>query len=366
MNMKHNDLLTDTPFVALDLDVLERNIEKIGQLAKDANVKLRPHIKTHKSPEVAKKQIAAGAAGITAATLGEAEVMDAAGIQDILIAYPLVGKKKLERFSELFKRNSLIVSLDDIVVAEGLNEVGRGHQKKVPIYVDVDAGLRRMGRSPEESVPSIMEISKLPFIEIKGLMSHTGHAGRQQTSEGMKRVAIEEATILHDVQQKCERLGLKIPEISVGATSTARFIKEIPYATEMRPGMYVYNDWGTVLNGAAQEADCAATVIATVVARPSKDRLIIDAGSKTLSSDPSRKGKGFGRVKGHDELTIQVLSEEHGAVEIEGETDLKIGDVIEVIPNHICPVINLADELFAFREGEFVKAMPVSARGKNR
>lgn len=365
MEIKDVDLLGDTPFVALDMDVMDQNIERTAQLAKEANVKLRPHTKTHKSPYIAKKQIESGATGITVAKLGEAEVMAEAGIDDILIGFPIIGKKKLQRFSELLKRAKLMVSLDDIVVAKGINDVGEAHNQRIPIYVDVDAGLKRMGRSPEESVPSIVEISKLPFIEVRGLMSHTGHAGRETTNEGRKRVAIEEATILYETKMKCEKLGVHIPEISVGATSTAPYIKDIPYATEMRPGMYVFNDWITMLNGAASEEDCAVTVFSTVISKPSSDRLIIDAGSKTIAREPVRV-EGLGYIKGHEELVITSLSEEHGTVEIRGETDLQVGDVIEIIPNHICPVINLTDEILGFRDGRLVESIPVLARGKNR
>lgn len=366
MEMKDYEYLSDTPFVALDIDVMERNVNRIAQLAKDANIKLRPHTKTHKSVWVAKKQLQAGASGITVAKLGEAEVMDAAGIHDILIAFPIIGKKKLQRFSELLKRNELTVSLDDMAVAKGINDVGEAHKKKIPIYVDVDCGLLRMGKSPEESIPSIIEIAKLPYIEVRGLMSHTGHAFQDGTIEGIKTVAIEEATILHETKMACEKLGVSIQEISVGSTSAARFIKDLPYATEVRPGMYVYNDWATMLNGGAKEEDCAVSVFATVVAHPSKDRIIIDAGSKTLAREPVKE-EGLGYVKGHDELIIQALNEEHGIVEVRGgQTDLQVGDVIEIIPNHVCPVINLADDVHAFRDGSFERMLPVDARGQNR
>ncbi|SEQ45943.1 D-serine deaminase, pyridoxal phosphate-dependent [Virgibacillus subterraneus] len=365
MNINDYDFISDTPFLALDLDVMDRNIHRIAQLAKEANVKLRPHTKTHKSTTVAEKQLEAGAIGITVAKLGEAEVMGEAGINNILIAFPIMGKKKLQRFSELLKRNELMVALDDIAVAKGINEIGEAHKKIIPIYVDVDCGLFRMGKSPEESVPSIIEIANLPFIEVRGLMSHTGHAGKEDSDEGIKRVAIEEATILHETKLACEKLGVNIQEISVGSTSTARFIKDLPYATEVRPGMYVYNDRGTMLNGGAKKEDCAVTVFATVVSHPSKDRIIIDAGSKTLAREPVEK-EGFGYVKGHEELIIQAVNEEHGIVEVRGHTDLKVGDVIEIIPNHVCPVINLADELHGFRQGRFERILPVNARGKNR
>lgn len=365
MQINDLDLLTDTPFVAVDLDVIERNITSIAKLAKEARVKLRPHTKTHKSPYVAKKQLEAGASGITVATLGEAEVMANSGINDILIAFPLVGKQKLNRFSRLLHHADLMVAFDDIVVGQGINEVGEYHRKKIPVYIDVDTGLGRMGRDPEESVVHILEIAKLPFLEIKGLMSHTGHAYKEGSEEAILNVAIEDATLMHQTKIELERKGLHIPEISVGATATARFIKEIPYATEMRPGMYVYNDRFVMSTGGAKEEDCAVSIFATVVSKPNNDRFIIDAGSKTLAADVFWHG-GHGQIRGHDNLVIKSLSEEHGTVEIQGKTGLSIGDVIEIIPNHICPSINLADEMYGFRKGVLERMIPISGRGKNR
>lgn len=365
MVVKEEDFLTDTPFLAVDLDVMERNINWLANLAKEAKVKLRPHTKTHKSPYIAKRQIEAGASGITTAKLGEAEIMAKSGIDDILIAFPIVGKKKLERFSKLFGEVKLSVALDDLYVAKGLNAVGEQHNKKVPIYFDVDTGLGRMGRTMEESIGPILEIAKLPYIEIIGLMSHTGHAYKEETDENIKKVAIEDATILYNTKLALEEKKIHIPEISIGATATVRFLTEIPYITEVRAGMYVFNDRMVMgANGAGIE-DCAATVYATVISRPTNDRLLIDAGSKTLSQDLF-KGGGFGAIKGHENLTIKSLSEEHGIVGIKGDCPLKVGDVIEIVPNHICPVINLADNMFGFRNGELVETIVIEGRGMNR
>lgn len=350
MEIQNDDLLTDTPFVAVNLEVMERNIAKMVQLAADADVKLRPHTKTHKSPFIAEKQLAAGASGITVATLGEAETMADAGINDILIAFPLVGRRKLERFSRLLKRADLTVAFDDIAVAKAINDVGEALRKKIPVYIDVDTGLHRMGRDSEDSVPHILEIAKLPYLEVKGLMSHTGHAYTEKTEKDMLAVAIKDATLLEQTKQLLKKQGLHVPEISVGATATARFIKDIPYATEMRPGMYVFNDRFVMSTGGATEQDCAVSVVATVVARPSNNRIIIDAGSKTLAADVFWNG-GHGYVRGHENLVLKSLSEEHGTIEVHGTTGLTIGDVIQIIPNHICHAINLTDEIYGFREG---------------
>src|SRR5699024_10245923 len=156
IKINDQDLLTDTPFVAIDLDVLDNNINKMGQLAKEAGLKFRPHTKTHKSVYIAQKQIDAGAVGINVATLGEAEAMADGGIVDIVIAFPISGKRKLDRLSRLLERANIIVGFDDIAVAKGINAVGEEHQKKSPVYIDVDTGLGRMGREPKESIPHIL------------------------------------------------------------------------------------------------------------------------------------------------------------------------------------------------------------------
>ncbi|WP_164667202.1 alanine racemase [Virgibacillus doumboii] len=365
MKINDIDLLTDTPFVSLDLEIMDRNINWLQDLANESNVKIRPHTKTHKSPYIAHQQLKAGANGITTAKLGEAEIMSNAGIDEILIAFPLIGRKKLERFSDLLKRANLTVALDDIKVAQGLNEVGEIHKKKIPVYIDVDTGLNRMGKSSEESVKSILEISTLPYIEIKGLMSHTGHAYAEKDEEGIRKVAINDATILQNTKLSLEKEGLYIQEISVGATATARFIKEIPFITEVRAGMYVFNDRMVMGTGGANEESCAITVFATIVSHPDSGRFIIDAGSKTLAQD-SYKGGGHGYIKNHENLVIKSLSEEHGIIEIQGKTNLGIGDVIEIIPNHVCPVVNLADQILGFRNGELERIIPIKGRGKNK
>lgn len=365
MKIKDNILLSDTPFIAVDLDVMQKNIDWLSGLARKRKVKMRPHTKTHKSPYIAHKQIEAGAIGITTATLGEAEVMVNAGIKDILIGFPLLGQKKLERFKELLTRADLIVALDDITVAKGINQVGEVCKKVVPIYIDVDTGMERMGKSPNESIDSILQIAKLPYLDIKGLMSHAGHAYAANDEEEVKRIAIEDATILQETKLSLSNKGLEVQEISVGASATARFLEETPFITEVRAGMYIFNDRMVLDSGGAKQEDCAVTVFATVVSIPSNDRLIIDAGSKTLSQDVNRYG-GFGLIKNHENLTISRLSEEHGIIEVEGETDLRVGDIIEIIPNHVCPLINLTDEIYGFRGGDLERIIPIEGRGKNR
>lgn len=359
------ELLTDTPFLAVDLDVLERNLKRMADLAREAGVKLRPHTKTHKSPYIAKKQLEYGASGITVAKLGEAEVMAEHGIDDILIAFPIIGRNKLKRFSDMLGRAKLTVGLDDPTVAKGINDVGEAHKQRIPVYVDVDTGLHRMGRGVRESVEPILEIAKLPYLEVRGLMSHTGHAYAKPTVEEVQAIAIQDAELMNETRTYLDKRGLHVPEISVGASATARFICDIPHATEMRPGMYAFNDRFVMAAGGAEVEDCAVTVYATVVARPTPERIIIDAGSKTFAADVFKHG-GHGHVIGYPNLTLRALSEEHGTIDVAGHSELCVGDVLQIIPNHICPSINLADELFGFRGGELETVIPVLGRGKNR
>ncbi len=366
INIQDECLLNDTPFIAVDLDRLESNIHRVAELAHEAKVKLRPHTKTHKSPYIAHLQLQAGAQGITTAKLGEAEVMADAGVEDILVAYPIIGRAKLERFSKLLQRINLTVALDDILVAQGINDVGETLKRKINVYIDVDTGLHRMGRNPKSSVDTILKIAKLPYIEVRGLMSHAGHAYTTPHLENIESIAIEDGLLLYEVQSMMERHGVCIPEISVGATATARFIKRVPHVTEMRPGMYVFNDRTVIGSGAASMNDCAAVVVATIVSRPEKNRMIIDAGSKTLSNDAYGRGEGYGVIIDHPELLIKKLSEEHGTIDVIGDCELCIGDTIQIIPNHICPVINLTDRVFGFRRGKVEQIIEVLGRGKNR
>jgi D-serine deaminase-like pyridoxal phosphate-dependent protein len=360
-----DEWLEDTPFVALHLDVLEANIRKMAELGRTLNVKLRPHIKTHKSTWIARKQLEAGAAGITVAKLGEAEVMAEAGIRDMLIACPIIGRRKLARLRELMRRADPIVALDEWSVAAGLNEVGESLNRRIPVYIDVETGYRRMGRNVEESVPIVTAIARLPYIEVRGLMSHTGHSIAEATEEGRRRVAVAAAETLGELQRRLRRAGVDVPEISVGSTPTASFTADAPGVTEIRPGAYVFYDRKYLRIGSATLDDCALTVVSTVIARPGPNHLVLDAGGKTLGFEVGNDGVN-GLIIGHDGVILNRMNDEYGIAEIVGKTDLRVGDVVEIVPYHASSVVNLADELYGFRRGTFERVVRVDARGKTR
>jgi D-serine deaminase-like pyridoxal phosphate-dependent protein len=358
----------DTPALLFDLKVVERNIEEMAGVAARAAVKLRPHSKTHKSPLLAQMQLAAGATGITVAKLGEAEVMVDAGIDDVLIAYPLVGEHKLRRLRVLLERAEIRVSLDDPAVAEPIGRVALDAGRRLPVFVEVDTGVHRMGRAPgEPSAELALEVARIPGIEVVGLLTHAGHAYRAADDEELRRLAEREVLDLLDTAELCRRGGLEIREISVGSTPTARIAATVPGVTEIRPGTYIFNDVQQMRSRVATEGMCAARILATVVARPTAERFLIDAGTKAFSSDggdgPPFPGRGV--VVGRPDLVFDFMNEEHGVGHRTTDRDVAIGERLEVIPLHVCAAVNLFDRAYGVRGGAVETVIPIAARGRS-
>jgi D-serine deaminase-like pyridoxal phosphate-dependent protein len=351
----------------LDLNVVERNIAEMAAVAREAGVALRPHTKTHKSPEIARMQIDAGSRGLTVAKLGEAEVMADAGLTDLLIAYPIVGELKLARLEALLERATVRVSLDTLEVAEGLGRLGTRLGVDIAVLVEVDTGLHRMGRAPgEPSATLALEIARVPGVEVIGLLTHAGHAYRASDAEELRRAATREVEDLLDTAERCAREGLPIREISVGSTPTARIAARVPGVTEIRPGTYVFNDVQQLRLGVATLETCAAYVFVTVVARPTAERFLVDAGSKSFSSDggdgPPWPGRGV--ALGRPDLVLDFFSEEHGVGHIEGAGDLAIGERLQVIPLHVCSCVNHFDTAVGIRGDRVDHEIQIAARGR--
>ncbi|MDF2657698.1 MAG: alanine racemase [Paenibacillus sp.] len=357
----------ESPTVLIDLDILDKNLRDTANNASRAGVKLRPHTKTHKSVWLAKEQIRYGAAGITVAKLGEAEVMAEGGIDDILIAFPVIGASKLERLGRLMEKAKITLSTDDEDVARQLSEFGKSLNRDVLLYVDVNTGLNRCGREPgEETAELVKRISQLPYIRVTGLMTHSGHAYGHNTPDAIREAAKQEAEALLMTKQLLEKDGIGIENISVGSTPTSKFITDVAGigVTETRPGAYVFGDGGQWKMGLISEEQCAMTVVATVVGRPRPGTIIIDAGSKTLSSDVSKYHPGYGVILGHEGVVIERLSEEHGIVSVPDREQFQVGQQLRIVPNHCCVVTNLHDRLAGVRGGRFEKWLTVDARGK--
>lgn len=358
----------DTPSLLIELDILERNLAEMAEISRAAGVRLRPHTKTHKSPRIARMQLDAGAAGVTVAKLGEAEVMADAGVDDILIAYPIVGEHKLFRLRALLERVRVRTTLDSLEVAKGLGRLGREMGRDLELLIEVDTGLHRMGRPPGEPTAALVrEVAGVRGVRVAGLLTHAGHAYRCTDPDDLRATAEREGRDLVETAERCADDGIELREISVGSTPTARHVAQIPGVTEIRPGTYVFNDVQQMRLGVATEVDCAARVLATVVSRVG-ERFVLDAGTKAFSSDggdgPPFPGRGV--VAGRRELRLDFMSEEHVVGHVEGHHDLRIGDRLEVIPLHVCSAINLFDVAYGVRGGRVEEEIPIAGRGRSR
>ena len=363
-----DDQALDTPLIAVDLDLLERNIAEMATLAAGYGVALRPHAKTHKSPHIARLQLEAGAVGLTCAKLGEAEVLvEQGGVTDILIAYPIVGEIKIQRLLHLLDRSRVIVAVDTHRAAATLSQAISTNHRTLDIYVEVNTGQDRAGAyAGQEAVDLAVAVSQMPGLRLAGVLTHEGHAGFSGPDD-IATVAENAGQALVDTAERIRGQGIGVAAVSVGSTPASWFTPRVPGITEMRPGTYVFHDNNAFRHGRIGPDRCAARVVSTVVSRPASDRAIIDAGSKALALDPSPSHPGHGFIVGHPGATIARLSEEHGVVTLPtGERGFDVGDRVEIIPNHICPAVNLTDELVVIRDGHVVDHWPVAARGKVR
>jgi D-serine deaminase-like pyridoxal phosphate-dependent protein len=346
--------ILETPALTVDLDLVERNIAALQGYCDEHGLACRPHIKTHKLPEIARLQVEAGAVGITCQKLGEAEVMADAGIDDILVTYPLVGPHKAGRLAALARRVTMSVVGDSAAVAEGLSEVLAQENLEVDFLVECDTGLARTGvQSPQAAADLAEHVVRLPGLRFAGLMTYPTRP--------------ESGPWLREAREAIERLGLRVEKVSGGGTPTARRTHEIGEVTEVRAGTYVYGDRACIANGSVPLETCALRILATVVSTPTRERAIVDAGSKTLTYDPALGASGYGLLVEHPDADVYLLNEEHGFVDVSRcDPPPAVGDTVTIVPNHACGTTNMHDEVVVHRGGEVVAAWPVAARGKVR
>jgi D-serine deaminase-like pyridoxal phosphate-dependent protein len=313
-------------------------------------------------------QLERGAIGLSVAKVGEAEVMAEAGLDDILVAYPIFGAEKLGRLAQLARTRCLLVSLDDEATAQELSRAASAQGATVGVLVEFDVGFHRCGLPPGAAcVDLARKIEKLPGLRFHGLMTYFGNVWGTQDERRQEAQQVAERVGLALVAFREARLPVEI--VSGGSTPSAEFAHLIPGLTEIRPGTYVYNDMNTLYQGACRLEDCAARVVTTVVSTAVPGRAIIDAGSKTFSSDPLRAGPnaGYGYVVEAPDAPIIKLNEEHGHLDITKSAHrFQVGEVLTVIPNHVCTCVNMHDEMSLLRHGEVVGSWRVAARGKTR
>jgi D-serine deaminase-like pyridoxal phosphate-dependent protein len=344
----------DTPCVLIDLDRVEANLQRAQAFANAHGLKLRPHIKTHKLARFARRQVELGAVGVTCQKLGEAEVMADAGLGDIFLPYNIIGERKLARLRALADRVAISVTADSPTTVEGLSRAFADAPRRLPALVECDTGMGRCGvQTPQEALDLAKVIARSPGLVFSGLMTYPG-AGKVEAS----------ASWLAEAVDLLRREGLPPAVVSTGGTPDMWRAGEVAAATEYRPGTYIYLDRYQAAKGAGALEDCALSVLATVVSRPTPDRAVIDAGSKALTSDTLGLD-GFGVALGYSAASIRSLSEEHGVLDLSA-CDKKpvIGERLRIIPNHACVVSNLFDKVTLVAGDKIVETVVVDARGR--
>lgn len=344
----------DTPAVAVDLTVAEANVAKLQAYLDEHGIANRPHVKTHKLPLLAHRQLAAGARGVTVQTLGEAEVMVASGVRDVLITYDLIGPAKAARLARLASMADVRVAVDNEVALATVAEAAAAAERSVGVLVEFECGKRRQGVvEPEQALRLAERAAAAPFLTFEGLLTYPASP------------AI--GPFVDEARRLLDGAGLEVRTVSAGGTPGMWRAHELPHVNEYRAGTYVYHDRKSLAGGEASLAEVALRVHVTLVSRPTEDRGVIDAGSKVLSSDlvPPAMGRGYGLIVEYPDAVITELSEEHGVVDLSAcERRPRIGERLTVVPNHVCPVSNLVDEVVLHRGGVIEAVVPVAARGK--
>jgi len=347
-----------TPAVVVDLDVLECNIARVQAICDAAGVANRPHVKTHKSPMIAHMQVKAGARGITCQKLGEAEVFAEAGLDDILISYNVLGAEKEARIAALLGRTpvKLTVAADNPVTVESLSRAGTAAGRPVEVVVECDTGRKRAGvETPGEAIALAAKIAASEGLAFAGFLLYPPE-GRWPETQGF----------FDEAAAGVRAIGLEPRIVSTGGTPNLKNVGRLAGATEHRPGTYVYNDRMQLAAGVAALEDVALTVVSTVVSRAGAERGILDAGSKTLTSDTGGLD-GHGLILEYPQARIAQFSEEHGFLDLSRTNERpQVGEVVRVVPNHVCVVVNMVDEIVLTRAGRISGTLDVAARGRLR
>jgi D-serine deaminase-like pyridoxal phosphate-dependent protein len=353
------DRRLDTPAMLVDLDIAEANIASMAAFARRSGLRLRPHLKTHKSLAMGRRQLAAGAVGLCAATVGEAAAFAAGGVTDLTLAYPVVGARKLERLAAVCRAADLTLVADSTAVADGYQEVARQAGRTLRVLIEVDTGMGRVGAMPDAAPGLARHLSGCHGLEFHGILTHAGQAHDAEGQLGIERVAREEAAIMGAVRADLERAGHEVAVVSAGSSLTARYLSAADGITEIRPGTYVYNDLRTLACWSCTYEQIAATMLATVVSVDGT-RVAVDAGSKTLTTttDPVY---GQGHLLGRPDGAFTRLSEEHGVLRVDGAPRPRVGDRVRILPIHACVWSDLQPEVYGIRDGHVVERIRVDA-----
>lgn len=365
--MKIHDL--DTPSLLIRQDIMLQNIIRMQEYANGNNVSLRPHTKTHKSSYLALVQADQGAAGITVAKVGEAEVMAKAGLKDIFIANEIVGERKLERIKSLQKSAKISFGLDSIAQAKMIEKVFK-EDEKANVLIEIEVGENRSGIIEEDDfIELITYIKSSERILFKGIFSHDGHSYGANNLDELREIHLESQRRTLKFADIARDAGLPPSTVSIG--STPSLINDFPIlegVTEIRPGTYIFMD-ASQANAVGNLKMNSATVLATVMSKPTKERVVLDVGAKGLTMQKRAKGitatEGLGKLIDFQEVYIDSMYDEHALIyNKEFSSQVQVGDRVRIIPNHICPVVNLYDSLYLVSGEDVVEEIPIDCRGK--
>ena len=359
----------DTPALLIDIDQLEANIRRYAQVAAQAGVRLRPHIKTHKTLEIADMQLRAGAGGITTAKLSEAEVFANAGVSDIFVAYPIVGVEKARRAATIAQHCHLIVGVESEKSIQQLSEATTVAGSTIFVRVEVNSGLDRTGVEIDAAEALCRQVLTVPGLQLDGIFTFRGASFPNAPTRDPAVLGQLEGELMVSLAERLRQAGIPVQAVSVGSTPTAASVALVPGVTEVRPGTYVFFDRMTTKTGISSMDEIALSILATVVSRPASDVAVIDAGSKTFCGDivPQNVGlEGYGITTDGSNGVVIRMNEEHGIVRLAPGFAPAVGDKITFFPNHVCTTVNLSDELIVVQEGIVKNVWSVAARGRRQ
>ncbi len=352
-----------TPALVIDGTKVCANVHRLAEYARTHRINIRPHTKTHKLRRLAHLQLDAGAIGIAVAKVTEAEAISDPE-QDVFVAYPPIGEGRANRLAALAHDRTMRAAVDSLAAIEATAAAAKSANVTIGLLVDLDVGLGRTGvPSPADTLPLAQAIDRAPNLRLDGLMIYPGQVWSKPNEQAAELQAIDD--LVAQTLALWKKHGFSAAIVSGGSTPTAYQTHLMPHVTEMRPGTYVYNDMNTVRPGFATVDDCAARVVATVISDAVSSQVVVDAGSKTLARDASSvPDGGFGYVVEYPNARIKQLSEEHGQVDIRAcDPRPKLGERVTIIPNHICPCVNLHEAIWWMEPGQPLEQMIVDARG---
>ncbi len=360
----------ETPALLIDKKIMLDNLRSMQEYANKYNVNLRPHTKTHKMPKLAKLQEEIGANGITVAKVGEAEVMAKRGLKDIFIANEIVGKTKINRIKLLSETINISFGIDNEYQVKEIEEVFENARKKAQVLIEIEVGEKRSGITSEQQFVNVLNtLKRCKNIEYKGLFSHDGHSYKAETVEECKESYMESVRTTMHYAKLAEEMDMKAENISIGSTPPFMLEFDIPKGvTEIRPGTYILMDasQANVINNYER---CAASVLTTIISKPTTERVISDVGAKGITAQTRNKGltktEGFGRIKQFNNVYVDGVFDEHAIINNTSfRNEVNIGDKIEIIPNHICPVCNLHERAYLISDNNVEDEILIECKGK--